>query len=137
MSLSIFSRVLLFGAVLGLSACGGSDGGGTADREVSVSGMVVNGPLSGAEVSVRDASGALLGSGATTVDGSFSITITNPEPPLRLISRGGTLDGNPYVGTLQADCTLASDAVALTCNLTPYSTLASLFVDGGCSMCSG
>lgn len=131
MSLSIFSRVLLFGAVLGLSACGGSDGGGTADREVSVSGMVVNGPLSGAEVSVRDASGALLGSGATTVDGSFSITITNPEPPLRLISRGGTLDGNPYVGTLQADCTLASDAVALTCNLTPYSTLASLFVDGG------
>lgn len=131
MTFSIFTRVLFLGAALGLSACGGGGSGGTPDREVSVSGKVLNGPLSGAAVSVFDASGALLGTGVTAVDGGFSITVTNPQAPLRLVSQGGELDGSPYMGTLRADCQLSSVAASLTCNLTPYSTLAASLVDSG------
>lgn len=132
MAFSIFTRVLFLGAVLGLSACGGGgSGSGTPDREVSVSGKVLNGPLSGAEVSVFDASGALLGTGVTTVDGDFSIAVTNPESPLRLVSQGGELAGVPYLGTLRADCELLPESVSVTCSLTPYSTLAASMVDSG------
>ena len=131
MTFSIFSRVLLLGAALALSACGGGSSGGSPDREVSVSGKVLNGPLAGAEVSVFDADGDLLGTAVTAADGSFSITIINPQAPLRLVSAGGELNGNPYLGTLRADCQLSSSAESLTCNLTPWSSLAASLVDSG------
>lgn len=131
MTFSIFTRVLFLGAVLALSACGGGSSGGTPDREVSVSGKVLNGPLAGAEVSVFDAGGDLLGTAVTAADGSFSITLINPQAPLRLVSEGGELDGNPYLGTLRADCQLSSSAESLTCNLTPWSSLAAARVDTG------
>lgn len=67
----------------------------------------------------------------TAADGSFSITLINPQAPLRLVSEGGELDGNPYLGTLRADCQLSSSAESLTCNLTPWSSLAAARVDTG------
>ncbi|MEE4252175.1 MAG: hypothetical protein V2I38_16420 [Alcanivoracaceae bacterium] len=130
MSMRILRSMLLLCGVLGLISCGGSSGGG-ADKDslVMVEGKVVNGPLVGATVSVTDANGMPLGSAITDAQGNFSIQVTNPVSPLLLVADGGMLDGASYSAQLRAYCSVAEDSDALTCHVTPYSSLIAQLAD--------
>lgn len=92
-----------------LTACNSSD------RTTVVSGYAINGPLNGATVEVLGPNGPL-GFAVTDSDGHFSVEIA-ARPPYRLRVSGGTLDGIPYEGVLEASCEAAA------CDATPWSTL--------------
>jgi hypothetical protein len=135
MLVSVFKRVLVLCCVLGLIGCGGGSGGGKEkERLVTVSGRVLNGPIEGATVSVRDASGSEIGTAISDADGMFSVQVSNPQSPLRLQSTGGDMGGVPYSGVLAAYCSVADSATTLDCPLTPYSTLLAQLVAGGLSL---
>ncbi len=85
------------------------------ERADTISGYAINGPLNGATVEVLGARG-LLASATTDADGRFSVDIPF-QPPYRLRVSGGTLDGMPYEGVLEASCETRD------CNVTPWTTL--------------
>ncbi|MDX9768494.1 MAG: phage tail protein [Ectothiorhodospiraceae bacterium] len=88
----------------------------------TVQGHAVNGPLHGAVVDVLDAQGRHLATGSTDADGRFSIW-AKAAPPFRLHVSGGTLDGVPYRGVLEAWCERAE------CHATPWSTIIVRLID--------
>jgi hypothetical protein len=59
-------------------------------------------PLVGAEISVFDASGASLGTSTTNSFGAFSIYSESIPDAVKVVAKGGTRDGAPFAGTLQA-----------------------------------
>ncbi len=106
--------MLLLLIPLALSAC-------NDDRADTVSGYAVNGPLDGATVEVLGPDG-LLGSVTTDADGHFSVDIP-VRPPYRLRVSGGTLDGMPYKGVLEAWCETTD------CHATPWTTVVARLMD--------
>jgi hypothetical protein len=94
-----------------LGACGG---GGAAPT--TLSGYAVNGPLSGATVEILNSSGEKIGETETDSNGQYTIDVTI-DPPYRIRTSGGTLDGAPYQGVLEAWCESAE------CHATPWTTL--------------
>ncbi len=98
-----------------LGACGGGGGGGGSGT-TTVSGYAVNGPLAGATIEFLNAAGERLGEAETDGNGRFARDL-DTAPPYRLRSSGGTHDGAPYAGTLEAWCE------STECHATPWSTL--------------
>ncbi|MDD3519059.1 MAG: hypothetical protein PHQ14_11980, partial [Chromatiales bacterium] len=96
-------RLLLMFIPFLLTACGDESGIHT------VGGYAVDGPLAGAVVEVSGSQGA------TGADGRFSIDVST-APPYRLRVSGGTLDGIPYEGVLEAWCETTE------CHVTPWTT---------------
>jgi uncharacterized delta-60 repeat protein len=122
---------MIFPAVMALmlTACGGgsssdsSDEGGTQTNLISVQGRIINGPLVGAEVRLYTANRVLVGDTTTDENGSFSLDVT-AQPPYRVITKDGVLDGDLYKGSLSAWC---EDAAS--CNATPHTTILLALMD--------
>ena len=106
-----------------LTACSGNnhDSGGTG--AVTVSGIVSDDPIAGAQVTLLGVHAAA-GSGAeptlatavTDANGRYDLSTTAP-PPYRLTVSGGTMNGQPFPGTLTAYCETAD-----SCNASPYTS---------------
>lgn len=64
---------LIASAVIGLSACGGSDD--PAATETKLSGSIIKGPVKGSKVTIFTADGKELTSTTTNDDGTYSVTV--------------------------------------------------------------
>lgn len=119
-------RVLLTGLLLlVLTACGGggSDGSSPGHQPIVLHGQVVNGPVVGAKVRVHTPDSGLLGVATTGDQGRYSMEVP-VAPPWRVVSSGGRLNGEPYVGVLRSLCENAA-----SCATTPYTTLLLALMD--------
>ena len=106
----------------------GCDGGGTSSSNgadnngdqtpttYTLSGKVVNGPLSNAIVEIYDLDGQLIETTLTTELGDYSVELTVPGP-YRILAKEGQLDEEPYLGELSGYC-----AVPDACHATPFTT---------------
>lgn len=112
-----------------LTACNGKphESGGTG--AVTVSGIVGDDPVAGAQVtllSIHDeeegGDEATLATAVTDANGRYSLSTTAP-PPYRLTVSGGTMNGQPFPGTLTAYC-----ATAPKCNASPYTSALDLMM---------
>ncbi|WP_422126752.1 InlB B-repeat-containing protein [Thioalkalivibrio sulfidiphilus] len=117
-SLKLFGRLVQLGLVaLAVIGCSSST------TNTTVEGEVVNGPLVGAEVTVYTPARTPLGSGIT--DGAAGYVLNVPaNPPYRIETQGGELDGTPYEGRLKAWCETPN-----TCPVTPYTTVLLALMD--------
>jgi len=104
---------LVFLGVLGLllTACGGSSSPPT------LQGYVINGPLAGALVHVLSPAGEHIAESTTDDDGHFKVEVEQ-DPPYRIRTSGGYLDGTLYGGSLLAWCESRKDCMA-----TPLTTV--------------
>jgi hypothetical protein len=111
-------------AALFLNACGGS---GSANG-TTISGSVVDGPVSGATVTVKNAAnGNVLGSTTTNADGSYSITISYSGDVILEASGGSYADDNsvqPITLTGPMRAVLSANGGNATANITPLTTMA-------------
>lgn len=113
-----------------MSGCGGGGGGNsssqTADGVTVISGIVSDDPISGATVNaVSTDTGIPLGDPVVTgTDGSYTLTAkTNAiGSGYRLTSTGGTMLGQPFLGTLSAIYRLGRSATQPQSNLTLITT---------------
>lgn len=78
---------LLASAVIGLSACGGSDD--PAATETKLSGSIIKGPVKGSKVTILTADGKELASTTTNDDGSYSVTVAY-NGDVVIEAKGGT-----------------------------------------------
>lgn len=100
----------------GLAGCDdSSDGGATFS--------VVDGPVVGAKVF---ADGEVVGT--TGADGTFEADLSGLELPVVVTTKGGTLDGVPFAGSLKG---VITDADAPRVNLTIFTTLMAEMVEDG------
>lgn len=90
----------------------------TAEPETfTLEGFVTNGPLAGAQIEVSTPDGTPSGSTTTDDAGQFTLEVRQ-RPPFRIDATGGTLDGEPYQGSLSGWCETLS-----RCGVTPVSTV--------------
>jgi hypothetical protein len=129
--------VLLMSSLLW--ACGG--GGGTGNAGGTVTGVVVDGPVTGAQVNcfLVDSNGnpgmQINVDFATTIDdGSFTLaTAVNATDPVICTSTGGTdtVSGNPAVDLSVMIPDGVPNGTTVTANLTPLTTVATQVVQSG------
>jgi hypothetical protein len=127
----------LLGALL-LAACGGSGD----EPTVAVTGSVFAGPVSGARVLVRGATGAEVGAAVSTAaDGAFSIRVpaSVAAGPFFLEATGGTFTdeatGAPTeAGRLLAHAAAGALAQGGSLHLTPQSTVVATMVRDGATL---
>lgn len=87
-----------------------------SSETITLSGRVVNGPLSEAIVQVYDLDGQLIGTTQTTASGSYSLVVGG-SGPFQIVASEGTLDNAPYLGELSGHC-----GVLDACHATPFTT---------------
>jgi len=108
--------LLVLPCLLLLFGCGGN---GTTAEVASVSGRVVAGPVSGANVTIlpllnTGALGAPLGAGTTGTDGFFSVGISSHIGPAVVLARGGEFVDEATGNTVVADQLEMASLVMLT-----------------------
>lgn len=123
--LAILAAVVLSGC----SGEGGGDNGGpvedTGNEKVTLSGVATDDPINGGTVSVKDSNGTQLCSATTDAQGHYSCVI-NKEALASGVTvevTGGSLNGTPFVGRLEA--IYGSGDPANAANLTLVTTLVS------------
>ncbi|MBF0109462.1 MAG: hypothetical protein HQL76_09820 [Magnetococcales bacterium] len=105
------------------SGCGG--GGGSSDSaasSTSLSGTVIDGPVTGSTVTLYDANNKVIGTATSGTDAKFSIPIpAGTTFPLRVATSGGT---DQVTGeTPMAMDSLVTDATQTTANVTPITSV--------------
>lgn len=138
----ILRTVLVLSLMLGLVACNSGGIGGvsptssniaassTTTSEVSFTGSVGDGPITGATVTIYSASGKVLGNVRSDSRASFKATIKpkSSDYPLHLVATGGI----DLVTGEQPDFRLASvmlDKNRSVANINPFTTLATLIAE--------
>jgi hypothetical protein len=124
-----------------LVACGGGGGGGgTATTTTTISGSAVKGPVSGATVTVRNAStGAVLGTTTTGAGGVYSIDITFTGDVVIEVSGGTYTDEATGLATPLSTplrVVLNANGGAVTGIATPLTTMAYTYAVGSGSSVS-
>ena len=132
MRTSLHLLVSATAATVILAACGG--GGGTVTPTTSISGAAVKGPVSGATVTVRNASsGAVLGTTTTGAGGLYSIDVQFSGDVIIEVS-GGTYNdeatGNPTTLSTPMRSVLTLGGGSVTGVVTPLTTLAYTYAFG-------
>ncbi|MBF0141279.1 MAG: hypothetical protein HQL74_13490 [Magnetococcales bacterium] len=114
---------MIFPLWFAASGCGGGGGGGSSSSSSnSVSGAVIDGPVTGATVTVRDKSGTVVGTTTTGSDATYTIAIpTGTSFPLRVSISGGT--DQVTGGTPAPMDSLVTDATQTTANVTPITSV--------------
>jgi hypothetical protein len=110
-----------------LHACGGSSGGAGADTEVdaSIRGNLNDGPVVGAQVTVRTRSGGVLQNGVSDQRADYAIAVKTASTSYPLLFEATA--GTDIVTNLPPDFTLASAVLeprSTIANLNPFTTLA-------------
>jgi hypothetical protein len=117
-----------------LVACGGGGGGSTATTTTTISGSAVKGPVSGATVTVRNAStGAVIGTTTTGAGGLYSIDITFTGDVVIEVSGGTYTDeatGLPTSLSTPLRVVLNANGGAVTGIATPLTTMAYTYAVG-------
>lgn len=104
------------------SGCGGGGSGSTSTSSSTVTGVVIDGPVSGATVTVTDSSGRTVGSTTTGDDAKYSVNVpAGTTYPLRVAISGGT---DQVTGEAPAPMeSLVTDSKQTTANVTPITTV--------------
>src|SRR5882762_2800182 len=102
-------KTLTIALLLGVAGCGGGGGGGsTGSGPITVSGQVFDASsapavgVSGATVTLRDASGAFLSSTVSASDGSYSLTVPASTRTYIATSKSGYVNCNSNIFTLSS-----------------------------------
>ncbi|MBF0347739.1 MAG: hypothetical protein HQL81_08720, partial [Magnetococcales bacterium] len=107
------------------SGCGGGGGGGSGSSSSSsttVSGAVIDGPVSGGTVIIKDSNGNTVATGVTGSDGKYSLAIpAGSSFPLQVTTTGGT-DLVTEEAAVSMD-SLIMDATQTTANVTPMTSV--------------
>lgn len=104
------------------TGCGGGGGGGSSTSSNSVSGAVIDGPVTGATVTVRDKSGTVVGTTTTSSDATYTISVPSGTAfPLRISISGGT--DQVTGGTPAPMDSLVTDSSQTTANVTPITSV--------------
>ncbi|MDX9767879.1 MAG: DUF1566 domain-containing protein [Ectothiorhodospiraceae bacterium] len=110
-----------------LSACGADvnideSGGDTSPATFVLEGTVTDDPVSEAAVFIYDAVGNLVGQTGTDANGHFSWPDL-PHGDYRVVTNGGWVRGQPFVGSMTARCS------GSPCHVTPLTTLADAYAE--------
>ena len=122
------SVAAIFVLVSQLTACGGGDSGITSD--VTHSGSVGDGPITGATVTIMDRNGTILATETSDNTANYQVTLKVPKDayPLHITATGG-IDA---VTQSQPDFSLASvatDPAQSKAHINPFSTLITRMAD--------
>ncbi|MBF0141420.1 MAG: hypothetical protein HQL74_14210 [Magnetococcales bacterium] len=108
------------------SGCGGGgsggSGGSSSSSSTTVSGAVIDGPVSGGTVIIKDSNGNMVATGVTGSDGKYSLTIPSGTSfPLHVNTTGGTdLVTEEAAASMDS---LIMDATQTTANITPITSV--------------
>ena len=116
-----FAAILFIASLM--TACGGG-GGGNGVTDVTHSGSVGDGPITGATVIVRDKNGVILATETSDNTANYQITLKVPKEsyPLQIVATGGI----DTVTQSEPDFSLvsvATDPSQSKANINPFSTL--------------
>lgn len=117
----------LAAAVAALVACGGGDGGGgNAQPQAALQGTAATGAfMGGANVTVYDADGKLVGTQVADANGGYRFDLGNFRAPFAVIAQ---LGGTTHVSVLPAK---PSGSATATVNTTPLTTVIAALLAGG------
>ena len=125
--MSTLKKAVIVALVLPLwvtvTGCGGGGGGEeSSGSSVPLSGAVVDGPVSGTTITIKDSSGTTVATGTTGSDGKYSISIPSGTTyPLSISSTGGT---DQVTGDTASDMdSLVIDSSQTTANVTPITSV--------------